>query len=148
MNHHKYIDIAKTIAAFSKDPSTKVGSILINKSDKRLISTGYNGFVAGCNESLMTFERPMKYLLTVHAEINCISFAKQDLSECILYITHSPCVNCLKTILQHGIKTIYYDTLYNKFDATEVEAIKILIKSVDNLIIKNVNNLLNYEQEL
>src|SRR6478736_6186451 len=97
--HSKFMTIAKSISLMSKDPSTKVGALLINKHDNRIVSTGYNGFIKNCDETLMTFERPMKYALTIHAELNCILFAKIPLDNTILYITHSPCLYCLKHAL-------------------------------------------------
>ncbi len=146
--HLKYINIAKQIATFSKDPSTKVGAIIVSNNDNRIISTGYNGFIKDCNESLMTFEKPLKYHLTIHAEMNCLLFAKRDLCDTTLYITHSPCENCLKNILQCSIKTIYYDTLYNKYTEIEIKAINLLINSVKDINIVNINNNKTYLQEL
>jgi dCMP deaminase len=141
-----FINIAKAISEKSKDPSTKVGAIIIDK-DNRIISTGYNGFVSGNNEGYMTFERPMKYHLTIHAEMNALLFAKQDLTDKIMYVTHSPCVDCLKHILQSKIRLVYYDQLYSKYTISEKEAIERLIKSTDANVI-NINTKNNYIYEL
>ena len=43
--HRRFLRLAAEIAEFSKDPSTKVGCILVR--DRRIISTGYNGFPRG-----------------------------------------------------------------------------------------------------
>lgn len=129
-NKFYFIEIAKLIATKSKDPSTKVGAVIIDSAN-RIISTGYNGFVSGNNEKYMTFERPMKYHLTIHAEMNALLFAKQDLTDKIMYITHSPCSECLKHILQCHIKEVYYLELYSKFSDEQKEAIKLLILSTD-----------------
>jgi dCMP deaminase len=102
-----FMDLAKTVAQNSKDPSSKVGCVIVDE-DKRLVSTGYNGMVAGCDEDHMTWDRPMKYHLVIHAEANALLYARRNLKGCIAYITHSPCESCLKLLLQAGIKRIYY----------------------------------------
>src|SRR5690606_35767244 len=109
-----FIEIAEVIAKKSKDPSTKVGAVIVDEYN-RIISTGYNGFIAGNKESYMTFEKPMKYHLTIHAEMNALLFAKQDLNNKTIYITHSPCPECLKHILQTRIRNVYYLNLYSNF---------------------------------
>lgn len=141
-----FMEIAKVIASKSKDPSTKVGSVIVD-SNNRIISTGYNGFVSKNNESLMTFERPLKYHLTIHAEMNALLFAKQDLYNKIIYITHSPCVECLKHILQCGIRTVYYDKLYSQYENVQIDAINRLIKSTGANVI-NINNNKQYIDDL
>ena len=108
MNWDQYfINIAGEVAKKSKDPSTQVGCVLTTL-DHRPISFGYNGFVSGCQEELMTFERPMKYHLIIHAEMNALMFAQRSLVNCKAYITHGPCENCLKHLLQAGVREIIY----------------------------------------
>ena len=41
--HKRFIELAKTIAQYSKDPNTKVGAVIVD-SEKRIVSMGYNGF--------------------------------------------------------------------------------------------------------
>jgi len=141
-----FLEIAQVIAKKSKDPSTKVGAIIVD-SENRIISTGYNGFVSKNNESYMTFDRPMKYHLTIHAEMNALLFSKQDLSGKTMYITHSPCSECLKHILQCRIRQVYYGELYSKFSDENKEAIRRLILSTDAKII-NFNTKVDYLSEL
>lgn len=58
MNWQEYFNnVAHAIALKSKDPSSKVGAIIVDK-DNRIVSQGFNGFVAGCDESKMTWDRP------------------------------------------------------------------------------------------
>lgn len=102
-----FLNIAEQVAKKSKDSSTKTGCVIVDKK-RRPVSFGYNGFVGGCDESKMTQERPMKYLLVIHAEVNAILFAKRDLEDCVLYSLYAPCENCLKFIIQTGIKKIIY----------------------------------------
>ena len=133
LKKHKYfIDIATGISGASKDPSTKVGCVIV--SDKNtIISTGYNGFIRGCNEAYMTWDRPMKYKLVIHSEINALNFAPQsDLTHCSAYLTHGPCPDCLKNMLQRGIRNIYYKELgpmYDRINREDVEALYLLMMS-------------------
>ncbi len=102
-----FMNIAEQVAKKSKDPSTKAGCVIVDVK-KRPISFGYNGFVGGCNESKMTQERPMKYHLVIHDAMNAILFARRDLENCTLYDSYGPCENCLKHIIQAGIKKVIY----------------------------------------
>ncbi len=141
-----FIEIAQVIAKKSKDPSTKVGAIIVDP-DNRIVSTGYNGFVSKNNEEYMTFERPTKYHLTIHAEMNALLFAKQDLTGKTMYITHSPCSECLKHILQCQIRTVYYAELYSKFTDDDKDAIRRLILSTGAKVV-NIGTKVDYISEL
>ena len=37
----RFFDLAKTISSWSKDPSKKIGVIIVN-SENKIVSTGYN----------------------------------------------------------------------------------------------------------
>jgi dCMP deaminase len=131
MSKHKYfLDLAKTVASASKDPSTKVGAVIVDSNNK-IVSTGYNGFVQGCDESLMTFDRPMKYKLIIHAEANALLFSKQNLYGCKIYITDAPCEECLKLILQSGIREVYFSNTGPMGRSTEEQktAVELLTKA-------------------
>ncbi len=103
-----FMAMAHVASTRSEDPSTKVGCVIVS-GDNRVISTGYNGFVAGCYQDGMCFDRPMKYHLIIHAEMNALMFARQDLRGAKLYCTDAPCENCLKHILQSGIRYVMFD---------------------------------------
>lgn len=91
-----------------------VGSVLVR--DKRIISTGYNGSVSG--QEHCSGEHGVGHHLidghcvrTVHSEINAISqCAKYGISTngASLYVTHFPCLNCTKSIIQAGISKVIY----------------------------------------
>jgi len=102
-----FINIADQVAKKSKDPSTKTGCVIVDAKN-RPVSFGYNGFTSGCNEEKMSNERPIKYHLVIHAEMNAILFAKRDLENCVLYSLYAPCENCLKHIIQSGVRKIIY----------------------------------------
>ncbi|MDA3823765.1 MAG: deaminase [Bacteroidales bacterium] len=91
------------IATESKDPSTKVGAIITDPKG-RVVSQGRNGFPMGVNDT--EIPREIKYLRTLHAELNCILFAKQDLDGHTIYISAPPCAQCMAAIIQSGITTV------------------------------------------
>ena len=105
----RFIELAKHVAGWSKDKSTGVGAIIVD-DDKRVVSMGYNGFPAGCDDEVESrHERPAKYMYTEHAERNAIYSAARigiSLKECTMYLSMFPCSDCARGIIQSGIKTV------------------------------------------
>lgn len=110
--NERFINLATLIGSWSKDPSRKIGAVIVDK-DNRIVSTGFNGFAKGIpdtEENLMN--KDIKRLLMLHAEENAILYAKQDLTDCSLYIAGlPPCTHCALMIIQSGIKTVYFKNL-------------------------------------
>lgn len=117
------MNIAKIIAEESKCISLKVGAVIVK--DSRIISMGYNGTISGsinCNEALdkeFTRDKHSDWsdAHEVHAEMNALMFAAKNgvaTEGCTLYCTHEPCDQCLKNIIQSGIKRIVYLHPYRK----------------------------------
>ena len=128
-----FIRIAKEVATKSKDPSTQVGCVIADE-DHLPVSFGFNGFVKGCDESKLNWkDRDKKLLTVIHAEMNAILLSKKaDLTGCIAYVTHSPCSECLKHMLQKGIREIYYEDVSIVRDRGSLQskqAIKALIEA-------------------
>jgi len=133
MNKHaNMFALAKTVAESSKDPSSKVGTVIVDEK-YRVVTTGYNGFVAGCDESKLSYQRPAKYLHIIHSEVNAILFAKRSLDNCMAFITHAPCVHCLKLLIQSGVKQINYleTELCSRFTKEEKQAIIDILLACD-----------------
>ena len=107
--HHRFMDIAKLISSWSKDPSTKVGAVVVGP-DKEIRSTGYNGLVRGVDDDIPErLERPTKYDFFEHAERNAVYNACSigtSLKDCIIYVTSMPCPDCARAIIQAGIKMV------------------------------------------
>ena len=103
----RFLSLAKHISTWSKDPSTKVGSVLVDEN-KRVVSMGYNGFPAQIRDDADDYlNRDLKLKKVVHAEANVIVFAQRDLSESTLYVwPFMPCSNCAGLIIQSGIKRV------------------------------------------
>ena len=104
---HRFLDLADHISFWSKDPSTKCGAVIVDDK-QRIISTGYNGFARGIEDSdERLLDRETKYALTLHAEVNAIMFANTSLEGCTIYTTPlAPCIRCAVQIVQAGIKTV------------------------------------------
>ena len=103
----RFLSMAQLVAAWSKDPSSKVGSVITD--GKRIVSLGFNGFPAGTDDDPAIYaDRERKYRRVLHAEQNAISFARRDLAGCTIYITHPPCARCAAQIIQEGIKRVVY----------------------------------------
>jgi len=100
-----FMSLAFLVAMRSPDAQTQHGSVIVDKK-KRIISTGYNGFLPGAIDALTPNIRPKKYQHIIHSEVNAILAAKQDISDCEIYVTGLPCNECLKLIAASGIKHI------------------------------------------
>ena len=106
---------AVLVAQRSKDPNTQVGACIVD-TKKRIVGLGYNGFPRGCDDDAFPWSKEKeasfydtKYMYVVHAETNAIMNSNQsELSGCTLYVTHHPCHECAKLIIQSGINKVYY----------------------------------------
>lgn len=91
---------------WSKDPSTQCGSVIV-RNVNQIVQTGYNGYPAGIPDDESLYTREQKYARIIHAEINAIILAKQDLKDCTLYVAPiPPCERCAGPIIQAGIKRV------------------------------------------
>lgn len=100
----RFLDLATFVAQWSKDPSTKVGAVIVDDK-RRIIALGYNGFPRGVDDDPKLYaDRTTKYPMVVHAELNAILNALGPVEGCTLYVTPlSPCSECAKAIIQAGI---------------------------------------------
>lgn len=116
--------IALLAAKRSKDPNTQVGACIVNSSNK-IMSIGYNGLPAGCDDDVFPWERDgensydTKYPYVCHAELNAILNNRgADLEGCSIYVALFPCCECAKAIIQSGIKKVLYiSDKYGKSDS-------------------------------
>lgn len=116
----RFMDLASHIAGWSKDPSTKVGAVIVN--DKRqVLGMGYNGFPRGVDDYFQRYEnREVKLMLVAHAERNALDNTFTDSEGATLYSTLFPCTDCAKGIIQRGIKRVVTtkpsETQYQRFN--------------------------------
>lgn len=107
-----FMDLAHRAATRSEDPKTKVGAVLVK--DNRIVSMGYNGAPRGIDLAPEVWASKDKHRYVLHAELNCILFAdREDREGADLYVTHSPCMECVKIIQAAGIANVYYDKVYD-----------------------------------
>ena len=117
------MDWALRLAKLSHARRLQVGAVIVK--DDTVISYGYNGMPSGWDnncEDQITVEMDEKFVKTLktkpevlHAESNAVSkLAKSSNSglNADIFITHAPCIDCAKLILQSGIRRVYYGTQY------------------------------------
>lgn len=110
--HKRFLDMADTIASWSKDPSTKVGCVVVETDTRQILTMGYNGFPRGVKDRPEWYEdREYKYPVVVHAEVNAIVSSAADLTGATLYCNVGlPCPDCAGPIIQSGIKRVVCPT--------------------------------------
>lgn len=104
-----YLTQLNHVKTKSKDPSTKVGAIIVGKINQ-IVTSGFNGFAINVKDDPLLFperyERPLKYNLTIHAELNSILLASRSgtrLEGCKIYTSLFPCIACANAIIQAGL---------------------------------------------
>lgn len=119
-----FMGIAFLSAMRSKDPSTQVGACIIDE-DRKIIGIGYNGFPVGSSDDIMPWGKEgdflnTKYPYVVHAELNAILNSIKSLKDSTIYVTHFPCNECAKAIVQAGIrKVVFYSDKHKNLDSTK-----------------------------
>lgn len=108
----RFMDLAKLISTWSKDPDVEVGCVIVGP-DREVRTVGYNGLPRGVNDEIeYRFTRPGKDFWFEHAERNAIFNASRmgvPLLGCTAYVngTHGfPCAPCARAFVQCGIKTL------------------------------------------
>jgi dCMP deaminase len=139
-----FMGIALFTSLRSKDPSSKVGAVIVNQKN-RIVGTGYNGFIAGVDESSFSWNREgdwlqTKYPYVVHAEANAIlNSTTSNMEDCRIYTTLYPCNECAKKIAQKEIKEVIY--LSEKHHAEEFHLASIKIFEAANIGIRQLQML-------
>lgn len=109
----RFLGLADQIALWSKDPSRGVGAVIVSPT-RQIVATGFNGLPRGIEDRPERLERPAKYDLVCHAELNAIiQCARNGVSPvgCTIYSSFSPCVQCTLAIVQAGLqRVVTYET--------------------------------------
>jgi dCMP deaminase len=117
-----YMDIAKTFSYLSSAKRLKVGAIIVKED--RIISIGYNGMPAGWSneceyvgvDNVTGEPRLITKDEVIHAEANAIAKLARGTESgegSVMFLTHSPCIQCAKQIYTAGIKQVYYRDKYS-----------------------------------
>ncbi|MBE0645051.1 MAG: dCMP deaminase family protein [Bacteroidetes bacterium] len=140
-----FMKIAMLVAERATCTRAKIGAVIVK--DKNVIATGYNGSPAGhphCTDvGCLIYvsrnpdgEEEENCFRTIHAEINAIAQAAKhgvEINEADIYITASPCYHCLKTLMNTGIKRIFYlkpykiDRIRPLYENSHVELIQVAL---------------------
>jgi dCMP deaminase len=122
--HQYFLTITRQVAERSTCTRAKVGAVIVR--DKNILATGYNGAPAGMPHCIDVGcliyqsktpdgEIEENCFRTIHAEINAIAQAAKNgssIKDGSIYITHTPCIHCLKVLVNTGIKQIFYERPY------------------------------------
>jgi dCMP deaminase len=130
-----FLKIAEQVKLKSKDESTQIGAVIVGE-DREVLSTGYNSFPRGLDDSLKERqERPEKYFWMEHAERNAIYNAARigvSLKNSVIYLTSGlPCMDCARGIVNSGIRTVYCKQVCTtknkeKWDESQTKSLQLL----------------------
>lgn len=111
----RFLELAKHVSTWSKDPSTKVGAVIVD-DQRRVISMGYNGFPRGVADlEVRLNDRPTKYSMVAHAELNAILSSPNSVKGATIYVWPlPPCNECAKSIIQSGILRVIAPKISNE----------------------------------
>jgi dCMP deaminase len=121
-----FLTITRQVAERSTCTRAKVGAVIVR--ERSILATGYNGSPAGlphCTDVgclVYTSRTPggeveENCFRTIHAEMNAIAQAAKNgasIRDADIYITHTPCIHCLKVLINTGIKRICYEREYKR----------------------------------
>ena len=140
----RFLELANHISSWSKDPSTKVGCVVVG-ADREIRSTGFNGFPRGIEDSEDRLaDREEKYPLICHAEENAIMHAARigvSLKGSTAYVTWPPCSRCARSLIQAGVKEVVYSLEVEvpdrwqedfKISTEMMEEAGLIVRSVDD----------------
>lgn len=122
-----FMQLAEKVATRSTCDRAHVGAVIVN-NDHRIVATGYNGSISGnphCDDVGHVL-RDGHCIATIHAEENALLYCAKEgipVKGCTIYITHFPCLNCTKSIIQAGITKVYYKEDY-RIDEYALELFK------------------------
>ncbi|MCE2485879.1 MAG: dCMP deaminase family protein [Desulfurellaceae bacterium] len=121
---HYFLNITRQVAERSTCSRAKVGAVIVR--ERSILASGYNGAPSGlphCTEvGCLIYESRTpdgrveeNCYRTIHAEINAIAQAAKNgvsIRDADMYVTHTPCIHCLKVLINTGIRRVFYDRAY------------------------------------
>lgn len=121
----RFLKQASEVASWSKDPSTKVGCVLVDPDKNRVMGVGFNGFPRGmCDHEELYADRETKISRTIHAELNAVLNSSGSLEGYTAYVTHPPCTQCSLILIQSGIARVVCKRPSDDFKARWGDAIQ------------------------
>ena len=133
----RFMPIAWSFASMSRDPSTKVGALLLG-GRYEVLASGWNGAPRGCNadKDERYSDRNQKLWWATHAEANAVAnaaMAGTSTHGAVLVVTHPPCITCAKLAVQAGVAMVICngpDAGFALRWASDLELTKRLFKEV------------------
>ncbi|MGH7949333.1 MAG: deoxycytidylate deaminase, partial [Candidatus Binataceae bacterium] len=127
-----FMTITREVAERSTCLRAKVGAVIVR--DRSILATGYNGSPAGlphCTEvGCLIYESinpdgevEQNCFRTIHAEINAITQAARNgaaIRDADIYVTHTPCIHCMKVLINTGIRNVFFGTPYKLHTVKEL----------------------------
>lgn len=102
--HLRFLNLVDHVAQWSKDPSSKVGCVLI-RPDRTIASVGFNGFARDMSDRQELYNnREIKLSRVIHAEMNCVLNAREPVKGYSLYTSFPSCNRCSVHMIQAGIR--------------------------------------------
>jgi dCMP deaminase len=120
----RFMELAKLVSSWSKDPSTQTGAVIV-RPDRTILAVGYNGFPKGMSDEPHLYaNRELKYSRIVHCEMNAVLNSKQSVEGCTLYTyPFASCDRCAVHMIQAGIKLAVFPKLPKKLEARWKESV-------------------------
>ena len=127
-----FMTITQQVAERSTCQRAKVGAVIVR--DRNILATGYNGAPTGmphCTDAgCLIYESKtpngdieQNCFRTIHAEINAIAQAAKNgsnIKDTSIYVTHTPCIHCLKVLVNTGIRSVFYEKPYKIHTLEEI----------------------------
>lgn len=104
----RFMQMATFVSSFSKDPSTQIGAVCVDKYN-RVLGIGFNGFSRNTKDDQRLNIREKKYKMVIHAEHNCLMNCAADVRDAIIYVTKPPCLHCCAIMDQYGIAKVCFE---------------------------------------
>ena len=114
------VNVCRMLARRSRATRAQVGCVIWNRDLRTIVSLGYNGTAAGEDNEM---ERNNVTLDTViHAEMNALGKLRwyQRRKHLVLFVTHTPCINCAQNIIDARIAEVYYLENYGSHKGVEL----------------------------
>ena len=136
----RYIELAYKVSEWSKDPSTKIGCVVVGDKGQ-VLAQGYNGFPRGIEDSAERLDnRETKLKYVVHGEMNAIYNACYNgisLEGSTMYVTGLPtCSDCAKGVIQVGIKRVVWPKELENVEERWKESIELTMSMFDEAGVK------------
>jgi len=127
-----FMTITRQVAERSTCLRAKVGAVIVR--DRNIMATGYNGSPAGLPHCIdagcLIYESrtpdgeiETNCYRTIHAEINAITQAAKNgapIRDADIYVTHTPCIHCMKVLINTGIRNIYFEKEYKRHTVADL----------------------------